>query len=148
MFGVAGTVSRFMGDRARTTLSDANASISYTTKKTISHHIQFEYFLLMINGYLKGTGGIWPVITSHYAYSYLYGYDTTKYAVSGISFDACYDSRDNPVFPTQGSYAVLSFRYHPTFLGSSKNSTLLWLEYRDYINLSSLIPRHLIGIWL
>jgi outer membrane protein assembly factor BamA len=36
---------------------------------------------------------------------------------------------------------------NPEFLGSDKNSTLLWLEYRDYLHLSKSRPRHLIGFW-
>jgi len=32
-------------------------------------------------------------------------------------------------------------------LGSTKNSTSLWLEYRNYIRLSEKHPQNLIGIW-
>ena len=36
---------------------------------------------------------------------------------------------------------------NPTFLGSSKNSSSLWLEYRNYISTSKKHPQNLIGIW-
>lgn len=88
-----------------------------------------------------------PVITSHYIYSVTNGFDPERYFLSGISLNALFDSRDNPVFPTNGRYAFISWRLNPEFLGSSTNSTLLWLEYRDYFNLSRKRPRHLIGIW-
>jgi hypothetical protein len=88
-----------------------------------------------------------PVITSHYGYSINHGFDPKRYYLSSISLNGLYDSRDNPVFPTDGRYAFISWRLNPEFLGSTKNSTLLWLEYRDYFNLSKKHPRHLIGIW-
>jgi len=88
-----------------------------------------------------------PVITSHYAYSINYGFDPKRYFLSSISLNGLYDSRDNPVFPTSGRYAYIFLRMNPEFLGSTRNSTLLWLEYRDYFNLSKKRPRHLIGIW-
>jgi hypothetical protein len=88
-----------------------------------------------------------PTITSHYAYSTIKGFDPTAYTLSGVSANLLYDSRDNTVNPYSGRYAFANIRMNPTFLGSSKNSTLLWLEYRDYIHLSKLRPRHLIGFW-
>jgi hypothetical protein len=88
-----------------------------------------------------------PTITSHYAYSKVNGFDPTQYVLSGVSVNLLYDSRDNAVNPYAGRYAFANIRMNPTLLGSTKNSTLLWLEYRDYIHLSMLRPRHLIGFW-
>ena len=87
------------------------------------------------------------VLTSHYAYSNLLGFNPEKYIVSGISLNVQYDSRDNSVNPYSGRFAFINLRINPEFLGSSKNSTVLWLEYRDYIHLSESRPRHLIGFW-
>ena len=89
-----------------------------------------------------------PIITSHFAYSTLYDFDPTEYWLSGVSFNFLFDSRDNAVNPYSGRYAYINFRVNPKFLGSTRSSALLWLEYRDYFNLSEERPRHLIGLWL
>lgn len=88
-----------------------------------------------------------PTITSHYAYSQKYGFDDKKYVLSSISIDAIYDTRDNVANPYSGRYANISFRMSPTFLGSSKNATNLWVEYRDYLSLSKKNPRHMFAFW-
>ncbi len=87
------------------------------------------------------------VISSHYAYSTLKGFDPEAYTLSGISFNFLYDSRDNAVNPYSGSYAYANLRVNPEFLGSDQSSSLLWLEYRNYFNLQKERPRHLIGVW-
>jgi hypothetical protein len=86
-------------------------------------------------------------LTSHYVYNTSKGISTTEYVLSGISLNALYDSRDNAVNPYKGRYAFVNLHINPTFLGSSKSSTMLWLEYRDYLHLSKERPRHLIGLW-
>ncbi len=88
-----------------------------------------------------------PIVTSHYGYSILKGFDPTEYWLSGISLNVLYDSRDNAVNPYKGRYAYANIRLNPTFLGSTKGSSILWLEYRDYLHLSKERPRHLIGFW-
>jgi Omp85 superfamily domain len=86
-------------------------------------------------------------ITSHYAYSVSNDFSAKAYALSGISFNFLYDSRDNAVNPYKGRYAFANIRINPSFLGSTQNSSILWLEYRDYLHLSKERPRHLIGFW-
>ena len=88
-----------------------------------------------------------PTNTSHYAYSIDKGFDPEKYTLSGISLNALWDSRDNSINPYQGRYAFISYRINPEFLGSSQNSSTLWLEYRDYFSLSKKRPRHLLAFW-
>lgn len=88
-----------------------------------------------------------PIITSHYAYQTNQDFSTEEYVLSGISINALFDSRDNAINPYSGRYAYANIRINPTFLGSDQSSTMLWLEYRDYINLSQERPRHLIGFW-
>lgn len=87
------------------------------------------------------------ILTSNYMYSLEKGFDFDKTVLSGISFNALYDSRDNQNFPTSGRYAFANFRVNPKFLGSSKASSSLWLEYRDYFTIDQARPRHLIGVW-
>jgi outer membrane protein assembly factor BamA len=100
-----------------------------------------------INDLLLNLDTIPQVVTSHYGYSTLYGFDPKEYILSGISVNFLYDSRDNMVNPYSGRYAFANLRMNPEFLGSTKSSSLLWLEYRDYLHLSKTRQRHLIGFW-
>jgi hypothetical protein len=86
--------------------------------------------------------------TSHYLYSIAYGYNTKKYAVSGISLNVTGDTRDNLVNPRKGYYYTVNWRVNPTFLGSAANSTQLTAEWRSFHNISRVDPRKVIGIWL
>lgn len=86
-------------------------------------------------------------LTSHYAYSVANDFNPQKYTSSGVSFNLLYDSRDNAVNPYKGRYAYANFRVSPKALGSSQNSSIVWLEYRDYLHLSKTRQRHLIGYW-
>ena len=88
-----------------------------------------------------------PVITSHYAYSKAYEFNPEEYILSGLSLNVLLDSRDNAATPYKGQYALATFRMNPTFLGSTKNSSSLWLEYRKYISMSKKHPQNLIGVW-
>ncbi|WP_321367945.1 BamA/TamA family outer membrane protein [uncultured Draconibacterium sp.] len=88
-----------------------------------------------------------PVLTNHYRYSTENGFNPEKYTTSGVSANVIYDSRDNVANPYTGRFAFASFRAIPKFLGSTKNATTLWLEYRDYISLSALNPRNLLAFW-
>ncbi len=98
---------------------------------------------------LDTTGGKQPIITSHYAYSTHYGYNPKKYTLSGISLNAMYDSRDNAATPYKGMYALITFRYNPELLGSDQSSSSLWVEYRDYINLSKKAqPSQMLAFWV
>jgi outer membrane protein assembly factor BamA len=89
-----------------------------------------------------------PEVTPHYVYDTTYGFSTLDYAVSGISLNVVYDSRDNQINPYKGYYANINYRINPTFLGSEKNESSLWLEFRTYVNLSKKRPRNLIGFWV
>ena len=107
---------------------------------------QLDYYF-KIEDNLLDTTLLTPTITSHYAYSIEEGFNPNHNTLSGITVNALYDSRDNTVFPVHGQYAYASWRLNPEFTGSDKNSSILWLEYRNYFNLSKTRPRHLIGLW-
>ncbi len=89
-----------------------------------------------------------PVITSHYAYSIKHRFNTERYSLSGLSLNLLYDTRDNTVSPYKGNYALVTFKVNPKFLGSGKNSTSLWTEYRHYFNLNKERKRNVLGIWM
>lgn len=87
------------------------------------------------------------LITPHRYYCRTRGFDSTRYLLSGVSLNVVYDTRDNQICPYKGIYANINYRVNPTFLGSTKNSQTLWLEFRTYLSLSANTPRHLIGFW-
>ncbi|MBB3698898.1 outer membrane protein assembly factor [Flammeovirga yaeyamensis] len=87
------------------------------------------------------------VITNHYAYSQIHGFDHEGYTTSGVSLNAVYDSRDNVANPYTGRFLNAQFRYMPTWLGSDQTASTLWLEYRDYFSLSKKNPRNVLAIW-
>ncbi len=98
---------------------------------------------------LDTTGGAQPVLTSHYGYCKAYDFDPEGYTLSGVSLNLMYDSRDNAAAPYKGRYALITYRYNPTFLGSSQSSSSLWLEYRDYFSLSKKPqPSHMLAFWV
>jgi hypothetical protein len=88
-----------------------------------------------------------PVVTSHYAYSRVEGFDPTHYSLSGISLNALHESRDHTLDPYEGNYLLLSWRVNPEWLGSSKASSVLYGEARTYVSLSERRPRHLLAFW-
>jgi hypothetical protein len=110
----------------------------------LGYHLDYHY---KINDQLLNLDTIPPVVTSHYGYSVFKDIDPEKYILSGVSLNFLFDSRDNAANPYSGRYAYANIRINPTFLGSTKGSSILWLEYRDYLHLSKDRPRHLIGFW-
>ncbi len=110
----------------------------------LGYHLDYHY---NIDDKALDLEGDTVTYTSRYLYAIDKGFDLDKTVLSGLSFNALYDSRDNQNFPTSGRYAFANFRVNPKFLGSSKNSTTLWLEYRDYITINKARPRNLIGFW-
>jgi len=88
------------------------------------------------------------VITPHYSYSIDHGFDPGQYLSSGISANVVYDSRDNIISPYKGFYVNLNYRYDLTWLGSQKTGLRLWAEFRTYIGISKVAPRHLVAFWL
>jgi hypothetical protein len=86
-------------------------------------------------------------LTPHYAYSQYHGFNTDQYTLSGISVNMVYDSRDNLNNPYTGYFLNFNYKYNPTFLGSSKLSSNLWMEFRGYLSLSQRTNRHLLGFW-
>ncbi len=85
--------------------------------------------------------------TSHYIYSQRYGFDTSKYTMSGLSANFVVDTRDNLINPYKGYYANANIRFNETWLGSTAKSTILWVEFRHYISLSEKKSRHVLAIW-
>jgi hypothetical protein len=89
-----------------------------------------------------------PVITSHYAYSTYYGFNPGEYTLSGVTLNAVYDSRDSTINAYRGIYAQLALGGFPTWLGSTKGSTMVGVDFRAYLGLSETVPRNVLAFWL
>lgn len=111
----------------------------------LGYHLDYHY---KIEDQLLELDSVPPTITSHYAYSTKYGFNPEKYTLSGLSANLLFDTRDNTVSPYKGMYALLTAKYNPKWLGSTKNSGTLWAEYRTYFNLKKERPRNLLALWL
>jgi hypothetical protein len=86
-------------------------------------------------------------ISSHYYYSKKYGFDTSHYSTDGLIIHFIQDSRDNSVNAYKGHFIDVGFRFNPTWLGSSQQSTMLYGEFRGYFNVQKSRPAHLVGVW-
>lgn len=84
---------------------------------------------------------------SHDTYNASKGFDTDRYVLSGVSFNGVMENRDLAVSPYEKNFAWIQYKINPTFLGSDKNSSLLMMDYRHYINLSERRKRNLIALW-
>lgn len=88
------------------------------------------------------------LITSHYAYSKQYGFNTNEYFSSALNATFVMDKRDNMIQPYKGYFLSVGWRGSYKFMGSSKNGSLFETEWRSYYNLSKRNPAHLIAFWL
>jgi hypothetical protein len=88
------------------------------------------------------------IITPHYSYSTLHEFNTLAYTTSGFSLNFTYDTRDNIINAYKGVYINASYLYNIDFLGSSRDGSRLWTEFRTYVGLSKRVPRHLLAFWL
>jgi hypothetical protein len=77
-----------------------------------------------------------PVLTGYYMYNNKYGFDQHQNTLSGISLNFLYDTRDNQNNTYKGAYINISYHINPEFLGSSQNSSALYLDYRKYFDLT------------
>jgi len=112
----------------------------------VGYHLD-HYYSIQDEKYRPATDSTPEMETPHHYYTVNNGFSTERYTLSGISLNLLYDTRDNQISPYKGIYANINLRINPEFLGSTDNSTSLWLEFRTYKGLSSRTPRHLIGFW-
>jgi hypothetical protein len=87
------------------------------------------------------------VMTPHYAYCQIHGFNQYKYTSSGFSLNCVYDTRDNIINPYKGFYVNANYRYNFQWIGSDASGSQLWTEFRTYVGLSKRLPRHLLAFW-
>jgi hypothetical protein len=85
--------------------------------------------------------------TPNYSYSVLHGYNPNHYITSGLSANFVFDNRDDMLNAYHGIYINVNYQDNFTWLGSSRNGSELWTEFRTYIPLSKRCPRHLLAFW-
>lgn len=88
------------------------------------------------------------VLTEHFKYSTREGFDPKSYKVNGWSLNAVFDTRDNLANAYKGVFANINWRWNPQWMGSDKNSSMLYYEFRSFYSLSEKRKRHLLGFWL
>jgi hypothetical protein len=106
----------------------------------LDYHFNIDDFELLVN---KDT----LFNTPHYAYSILHGFNPKSYISSGLSANFVFDTRDDMVNAYKGVFINVNYRYNFTWLGSSRNGSELWTEFRTYVGLSKRCPRHLLAFW-
>jgi hypothetical protein len=110
----------------------------------LGYHLDYYYDISDETLKLDSTS---KIITPHYAYSTLHGFDPSTYITSGISLNLAYDSRDNIINAYKGFYINVNYLYNFNFLGSDRDGSRLWTEFRTYVGLSKRVPRHLLAFW-
>ena len=108
----------------------------------LGYHLDHYYDIVDIELNLDSTT---KIITPHYAYSMLHGFNASTYTTSGISLNFAYDTRDNIINAYKGVYINASYLYNFTILGSNRSGSRLWTEFRTYVGLSRRVPRNLLA---
>ncbi len=85
--------------------------------------------------------------TPNYSYSILHGFNPNHYISSGLSANFVFDTRDDMVNAYKGVYVNVNYRYNLIWLGSNRDGSELWTEFRTYVSLSKRCPRHLLAFW-
>ncbi|MBC7525042.1 MAG: BamA/TamA family outer membrane protein [Flavobacterium sp.] len=87
------------------------------------------------------------ITTYHYDYNTAHNYDTEKYSVLGASINALYDSRDNSINASKGTYVNFNYRFNPAMGSSQGQSGVLLTEFRHYFPLSKTSKQHVLAFW-
>ncbi len=87
------------------------------------------------------------ITTYHYDYNTKNNYDVQKYSVVGGIVNALYDSRDNSINASKGTYINLNYRYNPSVSGGQRQSGVLLSEFRHYFSLSKNSKQHVLALW-
>lgn len=83
------------------------------------------------------------LITSHYAYSKRYGFDTANYNSSSLHASFFVDKHDNMIRPYDRYFLSLGWRGAMEFLGSQKNANMLKRRGAAITAFRSATPRTL-----
>ena len=85
--------------------------------------------------------------TPHQRYSEKHNFDSEKYSANGLLAAFQFNNREHPIRSYGGNYFEIGFRFNQKWLGSTKNSTQLFYDFRKYISLSERNPEHVLAFW-
>lgn len=119
--------------------------VGYHFYAGVGYHFDSYYDIVDVN---HSSDSSVNIITPHYAYCINHGFDASDYITSGISINFAYDTRDNIINAYKGFYINANYLYNFRFLGSFRNGSRLWTEFRTYVGLSKRVPRHLLAFWV
>lgn len=85
--------------------------------------------------------------TPHEEYSLRNGFNPKKYSSNGFFLGLEYNTREHPLRPYSGTYFEILLRYNPEWMGSSKESTQFYYDFRKYIGLSQKNPEEVLAFW-
>lgn len=108
---------------------------------------QFDGYFKIVDEKLRLNPGD-TLLTSHYAYSHVYGFNAQKYVSSALNLSFIIDTRDNMIQAYKGYFLSVNWRGDFELLGSTKTSSMLNVEWRSFYGLSKRNPTHLIGLWV
>ncbi len=107
----------------------------------IDYHYAIQDQLLVTSGPNRFT-------TEHYIYSLENHLPIDRYSSVGFSFNLLFDNRNNAANPSRGTYALISVKANNELLGSTKNNTTLYYEYRTYMRLFKYKKQSsILGFW-
>lgn len=88
------------------------------------------------------------LITSHYAYNSVYGFDTKDYFNSALNVNFVIDKRDNMIEANTGYYLSVNWQGGFKFTGNDRSSNMVNIEWRSFHGVSKTNPSHLIAFWV
>ncbi|HSM91681.1 MAG TPA: hypothetical protein VLT47_02280 [Anaeromyxobacteraceae bacterium] len=120
-------------DRGRTTLDRRQVKLHETAYRRLAGHLYGgagyyldDYFDIVDR---RAASGEATAVSA-------YGIGTSGRSVSsGLAGSLLWDSRDNPIAPWRGQYALVRYRWAPDEFGSERTWQSLWLEARTYVPL-------------
>lgn len=80
-------------------------------------------------------------------YSDWNGFDASRNNSNGLMFNLQYMTRDNPNSAHKGIYTDVVLRSNQKWMGSSQNALQLLTDYRQYFQLSTERPNHVLAFW-
>lgn len=148
LFGLS-TTQDSLAQPMRFNFARFHQSVSFNLYRGLMAGIGFEFdSYFRIRDDKLAFGPVDTLLTSHFVYNVIYGFDLERYLASLISFQLVYDTRDNILNAYEGIYAKAAYKVGPSFLGNSRTSSAFEFEWRSFHGLSSRHPRHLVAFWL
>ncbi|MEK6782439.1 MAG: BamA/TamA family outer membrane protein [Bacteroidota bacterium] len=108
---------------------------------------QFDSYFKIVDEKLRLNPGD-TLITSHYYYNSLYGFDKKKYYSSALSATFMIDKRDNMIQPHKGYFLSLGLRAAYRIIGNKNDASMFNAEWRSFHGVSKKNPAHLVAFWV